>query len=257
MLGLTNHAGDAVHAATDELNVKLSQVVASTTVDLIINDPTARTDDNNPIRIIRRAETNLGDLCADAFLDQAGEADISFASSGNIRAEIPKGDITLGEILNVHPFNSNLTVIEVTGQQVLDALEWSVHALPSEFGGFNQIAGLSFTYDSSVDCPCVQDDDGFFDHIDEGAERRIQSVTVGDEPLDPAKTYKLAGIDYQLTNHGDGYTMYDGANILQNAVKLDNQVLIEYITETLGGTIGAGYEEPYGQGRIIEVNTAE
>ena len=254
MLGLSNPAEDAVHAATDELSAKLSETVASTTVDLVIYDPDKTDDSGNKIRIIRRAETNLGDLCADAFLDQAGDADIALAPGGNIRDQLLKGDITFSEIFNISPFGSYLSVLEVTGQQVLDALEWSVHALPNEFGGFNQVAGMSFTYDSSVDSPCVTDENGFFDHIDETMERRIRSVTIGDEPLDPEKTYKLSSINYQLQEHGDGYTMFDGATVLQDAVKLDYQVLIDYITGTLGGSVGAGYEEPYGQGRIISVN---
>jgi len=148
-----------------------------------------------------------------------------------------------------------LTVIEVTGQQVLDALEWSVHALPNEFGGFEQVAGLTFAYDSSIESPCVQDEDGFFDHVDESMERRVRDVKVGGEDLDPSKTYTLASVDYQLLNRGDGYTMYEGANVLQKSVKLDNQVLIDYITGTLGGQVGAGYENPYGQGRIVAVNS--
>jgi 2',3'-cyclic-nucleotide 2'-phosphodiesterase (5'-nucleotidase family) len=170
---------------------------------------------------------------------------------------IAKGDITLNDILKVHPFGNMLTVIEVTGQQVLDALEWSVHALPNEFGGFEQVAGLTFAYDSSIESPCVQDEDGFFDHVDESMERRVRDVKVGGEDLDPAKTYTLASVDYQLLNHGDGYTMYEGANVLQKSVKLDNQVLIDYITGTLGGQVGAGYENPYGQGRIVAVNSED
>ena len=232
MLGLTNAAEDAVHAATDELNKKLSEVVASTTVDLIIYEPDTTDDSGQKIRIIRRAETNLGDLCADAFLDQAGDADIAFAPGGNIRDELHKGDITSNEIFNISPFGSYLSVLEVTGQQVLDALEWSVHALPDEFGGFFQVAGMSYTYDSSVDSPCVTDEHGFFDHIDESKERRIRSVTVGDEPLDPEKTYKLSCINYQLQNNGDGYTMFDGAKVLQNGEKIDLEALYLYYGST-------------------------
>ena len=96
-----------------------------------------------------------------------------------------------------------------------------------------------------------------FDHVDESMPRRVRNVLVGGEPLDPAKTYTLASHDYQLLNDGDGYTMYAGANVLQNAVKLDNQVLIDYITGTLNGNVGAGYEDPYGQGRIVAVNVQE
>ena len=87
--------------------------------------------------------------------------------------------------------------------------------------------------------------------------RRVRNVKVGGEDLDPAKLYTLASVDYQLLNHGDGYTMYDGAPVLQKSVKLDNQVLIDYITGTLGGRVGAGYENPYGQGRLVAVNSAE
>ena len=253
LLNIDNAAAEAVSVATDELNAKLAEVVANTTVDLIINDPVAKTDDGKAVRIIRRAETNLGDLCADAYLDQSGEADIAFVNGGGIRVPINKGDITLNDILKVHPFGNSLTVIEVTGQQVLDALEWSVHALPGEFGGFDHVAGLTFEYDATIDSPCVQDEKGFFDHVDETMERRVRNVLVAGEPIDPEAVYKLASHDYQLLNNGDGYTMYDGAKVLQESVKLDNQVLIDYITGTLGGSVGAGYEEPYGQGRIVSV----
>ena len=254
LLGLENAVGDAVTAETGVLDEKLQEVVATSTVDLVIHDPAAVSADGKPVRIVRRAETNLGDLCADAYLDQAGDADIAFLNAGGIRVPLNKGDITLNDVLKVHPFGNNLSVIEVSGQQVLDALEWSVHAVPGEFGGFNQVAGLSFEYDPTIETPCVQDSNGFLDHIEEGMERRVRSVLVGGEPLDPAKTYKLACTDYQLQNHGDGYTMYDGAPVLQEAVKLDNQVLIDYISGTLNGIIGAGYENPYGQGRIVALN---
>ena len=254
LLGIENASGDAVKAETGVLGEKLQEVVATTTVDLIIYDPVAMTGDGKPVRIIRRTETNLGDLCADAYLDQAGDADIAFINGGGIRVSINKGDITLNDILTVHPYGNNLTVIEADGQMVLDALEWSVHAAPGEFGGFNQVAGLTFEFDPTIPSPCVQDSNGFFDHVDEGMERRVRNVLVGGEPLDPAKTYKLVSVDYQLLNSGDGYNMYKGATVLQNAVKLDNQVLIDYITETLGGSVGAGYENPYGQGRIVAVN---
>ena len=253
LLGLNNPASEEVYAQSNVLNEKLKEVVAATSVDLYINDPEAVTEDGRPIRIIRSAETNLGDLCADAYLDQSGGADIAFINGGGIRVNISRGDITLNDILKVHPFGNSLTVVEVTGQQVLDSLEWSVHALPGEFGGFNQVAGLTFEYDATIPSPCVQDENGFFDHVDESMERRVRNVLVAGEPLDLERTYKLCSIDYQLLEHGDGYTMYDGATVLQESVKLDNQVLIDYIIDTLGGVVGAGYEEPYGQGRIVSV----
>jgi len=253
MLGIQNAAGEAVAAASEVLSSKLAEVVASTTVDLVIYDPVAKTDDGKSIRIVRRTETNLGDLCADAYLDQSSGADIALVNGGGIRVPINKGDITLNDILKVHPFGNSLTVIEATGQQVLDALEWSVHALPGEFGGFDQVAGLTFEVDATIPSPCKQDDHGFFTGMEEGVERRVRNVLVAGEPIDPAKTYKVVSHDYQLLNNGDGYTMFEGATVLQESVKLDNQVLIDYITGTLGGVVGEGYEDPYGQGRIVSV----
>ncbi len=253
LLGLENPGSEAVASASGVLNERLQEVVAHTAVDLIIYDPTAVDSAGKPVRIIRRAETNLGDLCADAYLDQSGEADIAFVNGGGIRISMNAGDLTLNDILKVHPFGNSLTVIEITGQQVLDALEWSVHSLPGEFGGFDQVAGLTFEYDATIPTPCVEDESKMFDHVDESMTRRVRNVLVAGEPLDPEKTYKVASHDYQLLNNGDGYTMYAGATVLQQSVKLDNQVLIDYITETLGGVVAEGYENPYGQGRIVSV----
>ena len=254
LLGLDNAGSAAVADATAELAGKLETVVAKTGVDLVINDPKERNADGSPIRIIRKKETNLGDLCADAYRDQAGGTDIAFVNGGGIRAEIRAGDVTMNDILSVHPFGNMLTVIEVTGRQVLDALEWSVYSLPGEFGGFLQVSGITFEYDDSIPSPVVKDDREMFDHVDDTAERRVRSVMVGGEPLDPAKTYTLASYGYHLLDNGDGYTMYRGAKVLQESVKLDNQVLIDYITQTLGGVVGEGYDNPYGQGRIVSVN---
>ena len=257
LFGLQNAGADAVAAETEELNEKLQEVVAKTAVDLYINDPTEVTEEGKPIRIIRRAETNLGDLCADAYLDQSGVADIAFVNGGGIRVQLNAGDLTLNDILRVHPFGNALTVIEVSGQQILDALEWSVHSLPGEFGGFDQVAGITFEYDATIESPVLQTEDKMFAGVDDTKERRVRNVLVGGEPLDPEKTYTLASHDYQLLYNGDGYTMFAGSKVLQQSVKLDNQVLIDYITETLGGIVGEGYDQPYGQGRIVSVGAEE
>ena len=257
LLGLQNAASEAVAAATAELNENLQKVVAKSSVDLVINDPEQVTDEGKPVRIVRRTETNLGDLCADAYRSQAGNVDIAWINGGGIRTSLPAGDLTLNDILKVHPFGNSLTVIEVTGQQVLDALEWSVHSMPGEFGGFDQVSGITFEVDATIESPVLSDDNGMFTGVDETKERRVRNVLVGGEPLDPAKTYSLASIDYQLLSHGDGYTMFDGCKVLQESVKLDNQVLIDYIQGTLGGVVGEGYDNPDGQGRIVSVGAEE
>ena len=253
LFGLNNSMVAEVENATGELNAKLAEVVAHTDFELYINDPVAVDDNGKPIRIVRRSETNLGDLCADAYIDQSG-ADIAFVNGGGIRVNIKAGDITMNDILKVHPFGNMLTVIEVTGQQVLDALEWGSRAVPGESGGFLQVAGLTYEIHTYIDSPCTADEHGLFTGIQ--GERRVKNVMVGGEPLDPNKGYTLASHDYMLLNHGDGYTMFDGCKVLQESVKLDNQVLIDYITGTLAGVIPADYAEPYGQGRIVAVESA-
>ena len=253
LFGFDNAGGDAVDEATEELNRKLKEVVAKTAVDLAFYDPEAKDESGKPVRIIRKTETNLGDLVADAYRDQGGGTDIAFINAGGIRVPLPAGDLTLNDILIVHPFGNALSVIEATGQQVLDALEWSVHSMPGEFGGFAQVSGITFEVDPTIPSPAIADDHTMFDHIDDTMERRVRNVLVGGEPLDPAKIYTLASTDYVLMNNGDGYTMFDGCKVLQKSVKLDNQVLIDYITQSLGGVVGEEYANPYGEGRIVAV----
>ncbi len=248
LLGVENEMSAAVSEASAKLNEKLSEVVAGTAVGLTINDPVAVDDNGRPIRMIRRAETNLGDLCADAYRDQSG-ADIAFVNGGGIRVSIDAGDITLGQMLSVFPFGNELCVLEVTGQQILDALEWGARAVPSETGAFLQVSGLSYEIHSYLDSSCVADENGMFAGVE--GERRVKNVLVGGEPIDPAATYTLASHNYMLLSAGDGYSMFEGSPVLQNCVKLDNQVLIDFITGTLKGVVGEEYEEPTGQGRIV------
>ncbi len=248
MLGLQNKMSKAVDTAIASLGKKLQEVVAKTSVDLTINDPEAVDENGKPIRMVRRAETNLGDLCADAYRIQSG-ADIAFVNGGGVRANIAAGNITLNDILKVHPFGNAMCVVEVTGQQILDALEWGARKVPGENGGFLQVSGLSYEIHCYIDDPCLVDENTLCAGIE--GERRVQNVLVGGEPIDPEATYTLASHDYMLLNNGDGYTAFEGAKLLQERVKLDNQVLIDYITEDLGGVIGEEYESLTGQGRIV------
>ena len=250
MLGLENKMSKAVTAASAALDKKLQEVVATSQVLLTINDPEAVDDNGKPIRMVRRAETNLGDLCADAYRFQSG-ADVAFVNGGGVRANIPAGKITLNDILKVHPFGNAMCVIEVKGQQILDALEWGARKVPGENGGFLQVSGLSYEIHSYIPDPCKADENTMFAGIE--GERRVQNVLVGGEPIDPEATYTLASHDYMLLNGGDGYSMFAGAPVLQDRVKLDNQVLIDYITENLGGVIGEQYEDLTGDGRIVIV----
>ena len=253
VFAVDNPVTTATQEATQELNEKLSEVVATSEYDLTIADPAATDDNGRPIRIVRRTETNLGDLCADAYR-YAGNADIAMANGGGIRVSIPAGDITRNDLLTVHPFNNAICVMEVTGQQILDMLEWGTRVVPEESGGFPQVSGLTYEIHTYLDSTCTSDDDGLFTGV--AGEYRVKNVLVGGEPLDLEKTYRLAGTNYILLDEGDGYTMFKDAVLLEENIVLDNQALLNYIQEVLGGVIGEEYSDPYGQGRIVAVEAA-
>ena len=253
LLGIENDITTAVAEATETLDEKLGEVVAKSDVELTINDPEAVDENGQPIRIIRNAETNLGDLCADAYRDQ-GDADVAFVNGGGIRVSLPAGDITLGDILQVHPFGNALCVVEATGQQILDALEWGARNVPGENGGYLQVSGLTYEIHTYIESSCTADENGLFTGVD--GEYRVKNVKVAGEDLDLTKTYTVASHNYMLKDGGDGFTMFQGCNLLQDEVKLDNQVLIDYITGTLEGVVGEAYANPYGEGRIVGVAEA-
>ncbi len=244
--------GEIVKAALAKNEELVNTVVAHTDVDLVIKDPVSGE------RIVRNQETNLGDLCADAYRAM-GETDIAFVNGGGVRDTIPAGDVTYGQIIKVHPFGNALCTVEVTGQEVLDALEMSVSSMPGESGGFLHVSGLKFTVDMNVDSTVVKDEKKMF--VEVAGDRRVKDVEVLQEdgtyaPIDPNKTYTLASHNYMLKDMGDGYTMFADNHYLSEDVMLDNQVLINYIVEKLGGTVGSDYADPYGQGRITIIPKA-
>ena len=247
MYNLDTDVTKAVSEATDELNAALAEVVARTDVDLTVSDPTVMGDDGLPVRIVRSAETNLDDLCADAYRYVSG-ADVAFVNGGGVRVSIKASGITRNDILKVHPFGNALCVCEATGQQILDALELSVSSMPGEYGGFLQVSGLTFEVDTSIPSGVKRDEKNMFVGVE--GERRVSNVLVGGEPIDPEKTYTVASHNYLLHNGGDGYTIFQNCTFTQESVMLDNQVLLTYITEGLNGVVGEQYADPYGEGRI-------
>ncbi len=205
-----------------QINERLGEVIARTDAPLAVYDP-ATEHLQKPVRIIRNAETNLGDLCADAFRYEAG-ADIAFVNGGGIRADIRAGNITYGDVINLMPFGNAFCMVEATGQQVLDALEMSVKSVPEEFGGFLQVSGITFEIDMDTKSTVILDGEGMFAGV--GAKRRVQNVMVGGEPIDPDKTYTVASYDYLLKNAGDGNNVFVGCKLLLEDTKLDHRVLI-------------------------------
>lgn len=246
--GLTEEDPDTLEFVNNikaEFEELTNTVVGSSDVILTISDP--KTGD----RLIRSQETNLGDFCADAYLAMSG-ADIAFVNGGGIRVNIEKGDFTYGDVISVHPFGNTLCVVEVTGQQVLDALEFGSKAVgEGEFGGFLQVAGLTYEINAEIPSSVVVDENGMFVEVD--GEYRVRNVMVGGEPLDLSKTYKLASHNYMLKSAGDGYSMFKDSKLLLDEIMIDNQVLINYIKQNLDCKVSADsiYANPYGEGRIM------
>lgn len=233
----------------------VNKVVGQTKVDLAISN-------EDGIRLIRNRETNLGDLCGDAYRAMT-KADIALVNGGGIRATIAKGDITLANIIKVHPWGNMLCMVRVPGQTVLDALEMASRntmdhvgsdgRAAGECGGFLQVSGLKYTIDTKVPSSVVIDENQMFVKVD--GPRRVKDVQVLENgkyvPIDPAKLYTVASHNYMLKDFGDGMSMFKGAELVLDRTMIDNQVLITYIVDHLGGVVGDEYLEP--QGRITVI----
>ena len=247
LLNITNDTSAFIEEIMAQYEDALNVVIGTSSVNLTVYDPNVEDDAGNPIRMVRRAETNLGDFCADAMRDQSG-ADIALLTGGSVRTDVGLGDVTYGDLADVFPFGDDLVIVEMTGQQILDALEWGARALPDEAGAFLQVSGLSYEVDVSIESGCVTDEDNCLQSIE--GDRRVSNVMVGDDPIDEDATYTVCIQNY-LIDKGDGFTMFAEGEIINDSVILDLQALINYLTETLGGQIGEQYADPYGQGRIV------
>ena len=113
LLGLSNPATEKVAEAADTLDQSMNAVIARTASDLIINEPGAKMRDGKPVRIIQTTETNLGDLCADAYLNHFEGADIAIVNGDGIRADISRGDITMNDIMKTLPYGTKLDLVKI------------------------------------------------------------------------------------------------------------------------------------------------
>jgi 5'-nucleotidase / UDP-sugar diphosphatase len=151
--------------------------------------------------IVRTQEAAIGNLIADAMIEAVG-AEIAIFGGGGIRAdkEYPAGgDITRRDILTELPFGNVTVLVEVTGQQVWDALENGFSKIEDGAGRFPQVGGMKVVADKS-----------------KPAGSRVVSVEIGGKPLDPKAIYKLATNDYMLEG-GDGYTSFKGGKVTVDA----------------------------------------
>ena len=243
-----SEAAQTVQQKIDDYNNELSylyEVLGTSDVTLSENDA-----DGN--WVVRKQETNLGDFVTDAYR-AISKADIAIVNGGGIRTSINAGEITRKNLIDVNPFNNGMCVIEVTGQQILDALEHGVRDLPENSGGFLQVSGLTYDVDIWKESPVILDDQNMFASIDSSKERRVCNVKVNGQDLDPSKTYTVCGSDYILLNNGSGYTMFKDATVLANKeLPTDTEMLISYFTDILNGRITAEqYGNIAGEGRIL------
>lgn len=216
--------------------------------------------DGEGYRLVRCRETGIGNLCADAYRDATG-ADIAAVNGGGIRADIPAGDITYGDLIAVHPYGNSLCLVEATGQEILDMLEVASRFTEAEYkgdewtlgedGGFLHVSGMRYTIDTSVAHNVVTDDMEWFQEV--SGARRVKNVEVlnretGEyEPLDPAATYTFASHNYLIKECGNGQNMFvDNVFIIDEGM-LDYEVVIQYLTDTLGGVVPAEYFAPEGR----------
>ena len=247
---IENEMSEAVKEARAKVQALMEEKIAVSGQDLTINDPVAVDPKWGKVRMVRRAETNLADLCTDALRVMTG-ADLAVLGGGGIRVDIPAGDVTMKSIYEVFPFANEVCVVEATGQQILDALEWGARSVPDENGGFLQTSGMTYEIHTYIDHSCTKDENGMFTGVE--GERRVKNVMVGGSPIDPEAHYKVAGTDYYLLMNGDGHTAFNKAERADTGGILDTQVLSGFITEELGGVIGEEYSDPRGQGRIVIV----
>ena len=204
------------------------------------------THDKDGNRLVRNAETNLGNFCSDALRVMTG-ADMSFVNGGGLRAPMESGDITFNDIFSVFPFNNQIVTAEISGQILIDFLEMAVMNYPEEDGSFPHMSGVTFSVNKSIPTSVKVDANGFFEKVD--SAYRVYNVKVLDKTsgeykaLDPNGKYVLAGFNYFLLDFGGGMTMFKDAKILDAEGTLDVELLENYIVEHLGGVIGEEYAE--------------
>ena len=279
---ISTHEGmDATIAAmqtgwVNTVDDMLGEKIAVGDSDFYVSDPATGK------RRIRSAETNLGDFVADGIYTYFNEVeklhcDVAIMNGGGIRADVPAGDWTFKTCKQVSPFGNVACLMSVTGKQIQDALEFAARFAGEggkENGGFLQVAGA--TYEIHTDIPnTVQTDEKNVWIGSATGTPRVQNVKIYDKasgsylPLDPGATYALAGMNYTLRNLGDGFAMFDGAELIKDYVSEDYLVMSTYAM-IFDGADAAGlphlssansplaaypgylldYEQPYGAGRI-------
>lgn len=255
---------------TNEISATLGEVIGRLDVTLDNYDA-----DGN--RLVRSRETNTGDFCSDALyylFDNMGlDVDVAVTNGGGVRSQTLTGDITYLDCKTIHPFGNIACMQTVTGQQLLDMLEWSAceAGFGMEVGGFLHVSGIKLDIDITIPST-VQSVDGAGE-VWAGpptGEYRVSNVQIYDKDtcswtqLDPDAHYNLASYNYILRNQGNGYTMLsDSVNVVDHVME-DYMVLANYISAFENSVVEArnspisdahpgfdiDYSSVYGDGRI-------
>ena len=214
--------------------------VGNNSVDLIIKD-------ENNTELNRVEENGLCDLVADAYRDLCG-TQTSLICGGSVRTNLYAGEITYQDVLDILPYFNEVVTAKVSGQTLVDALEFGTSFLPKASGGFPQVSGITYKVNKEMQSSVRVNEKNQFVSID--GERRVSDVKIDGKDVDPDEMYTLAITQYLLTG-GDGYTMFADAELLTDTMLVDNEMLIKYIDENLGGIIPEKYAKP--DGRIVWV----
>lgn len=230
-------------------------------------------------RLARSQDCAAGDFAADAYWwyarEKAGLAcDFALVNGGNVRSDLPRGDVTYKTLRLLQPFAGDVSVVEVEGQTVLEALEFGAQFVgEGDNGGFLQVAGLRYSINAKIKSSVRTTPKGVWTGAPCGP-RRVHNVEVYDRaagryaPLDPHKTYRAVGSGFTLIDCGDGFSMFKRASCVNNAIAVDYTVLAEYAKAFTKGLDGSprlssansplaklanyqiSYETPDGSGRI-------
>ena len=198
----------------------------------------------------RTEETNLGDLITDALVwgaeREGTEVDAAVTNGGGIRASIAAGDITKKDINTVLPFGNTLSIVQVTGAELLEALEASTYCTPTSIGGFPQVSGIEFTVDTTKAYDQGEQYPGST-YYGPKSIQRVTIETVGGEPFDANATYTIATNDFMAAG-GDTYYAFAAASVNYDLGIAMDEVVMDYITDELKGTVTAeAYGEPAGR----------
>ena len=226
-----------------EIDTQLGKTIGSTALTFDNYDAEGK-------RLVRSQETNTGDFAADALyylFDNMGlDVDVAIMNGGGVRNKAVTGELTYKVAKNIHTFGNVACLQTITGQQLLDALEWGARGVGTgeEIGGFLHVAGITYKIDSEWPASVQMDDKGVWTGAPTGGYR-VHDVQVYNketgayEALDLAANYNLAGYNYTLRDLGDGFNMFSGAVNVLDYVMEDYMVLANYIQGFEGGKVAA------------------